>query len=108
MRKEFEMRRNFFHEELNKIEGISCDKPEGAFYLFPDISKLFHHSTDVLKVDSSFDLAMYLLYEAKIATVPGSAFGAEGYLRMSYATSMNNLEEAVKRLKSAVNKILGK
>lgn len=108
MRKEFEMRRNFFHEELNKIEGISCDKPEGAFYLFPDISKLFHHSTDVLKVDSSFDLAMYLLYEAKIATVPGSAFGAEGYLRMSYATSMNNLEEAVKRLKSAVNKILDK
>lgn len=108
MRKEFEVRRNFFHEELNKLEGISCDKPEGAFYLFPDISKLFHHSTDVLKVDSSFDFAMYLLYEAKIATVPGSAFGAEGYLRMSYATSMDNLEEAVRRLKIAVNKILAR
>ncbi len=108
MRKEFEVRRNFFHEELNKLEGISCDKPEGAFYLFPDISKLFHHSTDVLKVDSSFDFAMYLLYEAKIATVPGSAFGAEGYLRMSFATSMDNLEEAVRRLKIAVNKILAR
>lgn len=108
MRREFEKRRNFLYDELNKIEGISCDKPEGAFYLFPDVSGLFHHSTEVLKVDSSFDLAMYLLYEAKIATVPGSAFGAEGYLRMSYATSMENLETAVERLNKAVNKILGK
>lgn len=102
MRKQFEKRRNFLYNELNKIEGISCILPEGAFYLFPNISGLFHRKSDVFKVDNSFDFAMHLLKEAKIAVVPGSAFGAEGYLRVSYANSMENLERAVERIKEAV------
>jgi len=84
---------------------FSCNLPEGAFFLFPNVEKVFHHSTEVLKVESSFDFAMYLLYEAKIAVVPGSAFGAEGFLRLSYATSMEKLEDAVERINKAMEKL---
>jgi len=105
MRVEFEKRRNYLHKELSSIPEFSCVLPEGAFYLFPNVEKVFHHSTEILKVESSFDFAMFLLYEAKIAVVPGSAFGAEGFLRLSYATSMENLVEAVERIKTAVAKL---
>jgi aspartate aminotransferase len=104
-RKEFERRRNYFHTALTSIKGLTCYKPQGAFYLFPNISAFFHKSTRVFKIENSFDLAMYLLSEAKVATVPGSAFGAEGYVRMSYSTSMENLEEGVKRIKSALSQL---
>ena len=100
---DFKNRREFFYDALTSIEGITCYKPEGAFYLFPNISKYFHKKTDVLKVDNSFDLAMHLLYEAHIAVVPGSAFGKEGYLRLSYATSMDHLKEAVIRMRKALS-----
>jgi aspartate aminotransferase len=102
MRNEFTKRRDFLHSELNKIEGISCLKPNGAFYLFPNVSKLFHHKSKVYKIENSFDFAMHLLKETKTAVVPGSAFGAEGYLRVSYANSMENLGRAVERFKKAV------
>jgi aspartate/methionine/tyrosine aminotransferase len=105
MRREFERRRNYLYDEIVSIEGITCYKPEGAFYLFPNVSKYFHKSTEVLRVENSFDLSMYLLYEAKVATVPGSAFGAEGYIRISYATSMENLIEAVSRVREALRKL---
>lgn len=105
MRREFEARRNYLHGELNKIEGITCNMPEGAFYLFPNVTGVFGGKTDVLKVEHSFDLAMFLLYEAKLAVVPGSSFGAEGYLRVSYATSMDELKEAVERIKEALSKL---
>ncbi len=105
MRKEFEKRRNFFFEALTSIDGISCCKPEGAFYLFPNVSAYFQKSTPVIKIENSFDLAMYLLYEAKVACVPGSAFGTEGYIRFSYAASLDNLMEAVKRIKEALDKL---
>jgi len=101
----FKKRREYLYKELTSIEGITCYKPEGAFYLFPNISAYLHTHTKVLKVDSSFDFAMHLLVEAHIAVVPGSAFGAEGYLRISYATSMENLKEAVLRLKAALEKL---
>lgn len=99
---DFRKRREFFYDSLTSIEGITCYKPEGAFYLFPNVSRYFHRKTDVLKIDNSFDLAMHLLYEAHIAVVPGSAFGKEGYLRLSYATSMDHLKEAVIRMKRAL------
>jgi aspartate aminotransferase len=105
MRKEFERRRNYFFNEITSIPGITCRKPEGAFYLFPKVSAFFNKSTDIFKIENSFDLSMYLLYEAKLATVPGSAFGAEGYIRFSYATSMENLFEAAGRLKEALAKL---
>jgi aspartate aminotransferase len=105
MRKEFEKRRNYLYNQLTSIEGISCYKPEGAFYLFPNISVYFNKSNGETKIKDSFDLAMYILSDAKVASVPGSAFGAEGFLRLSYATSMSNLEEAVSRLKETLKKL---
>jgi aspartate/methionine/tyrosine aminotransferase len=105
MRKEFERRRNYLYKELTSVEGITCYKPEGAFYLFPNVSSYFYKSTNAIRVENSLDLSMYLLYEAKIATVPGSAFGSEGYIRISYATSLGNLVEAVARLKEALGKL---
>ena len=102
---EFRNRREYFYNELTSIKGITCYKPEGAFYLFPNISHYLHTKSDVLKVENSFDFAMHLLYDAHIAAVPGSAFGSEGYLRMSYATSMDHLHEAIFRLKKTLNKI---
>lgn len=105
MRIEFERRRNFFYDELTAIEGIKCYKPEGAFYLFPNISSYFHKSTNIFRIEHSFDLAMYLLYDAKLAVVPGSAFGLEGYLRISYAAPIEKLKEAAERIKNALGKL---
>ena len=103
---EFRKRREFLYNELVSIKGITCYKPEGAFYLFPNISAFLHKHTDIMKVETSFDFVMHLLYEAHIAVVPGNAFGVEGYLRISYATSMENLKEAVIRLKKALAKLV--
>jgi aspartate aminotransferase len=105
MRAEFEKRRNYMYEELASIKGIKCYKPEGAFYLFPDVTYYFDKSTEVMKIKDSFDLSMYLLYEAKIAAVPGSSFGAEGFIRFSYATSLENIKEGMERLKEAFGKL---
>jgi len=102
MRKEYEQRRNYLYDALTSIKGITCYKPEGAFFLFPNFTNYFHKSTHVFRIEHSFDLAMYLLHQVKVATVPGSAFGAEGYLRLSYATSMENLKEGVERIKEAL------
>ena len=105
MRLEFEKRRNYFYDAITSLDGITCYKPEGAFYLFPNIRHYFGKSTEVMKIEHSFDLSMYLLYEAKVATVPGSSFGAEGFLRLSYATSMENLIEGFERIKKALAKL---
>jgi aspartate aminotransferase len=105
MRMEFEKRRNYMYAELISINGIKCYKPEGAFYLFPDITAFFNKSTEVIRISDSFDLSMYLLYEAKIAAVPGSSFGSEGFIRFSYATSMENIKEAMVRIKEALEKL---
>lgn len=94
-------RRNYLYNELISIHGIKCYKSEGAFYLFPEITSLYNKQ---LKIESSLDLAMYLLKEALIAVVPGNAFGAEGYIRISYATSMDNLKEMIYRLKKTLKK----
>lgn len=91
---EYTKRRDYFHTELNKIEGINCRKPEGAFYMFPEMSGFIKNSGH----SNSHDTSMYLIEKANVATVPGSAFGAEGYIRMSFAASMERLEEAVRRL----------
>jgi len=101
----FKERRDYFYNELTLIKGISCYKPEGAFYLFPNISIFFNTRSNVFNIKNSFDFAMHLLYQANIAAVPGSAFGKEGYLRFSYSTSIENLKKAVSRLNEAINKI---
>lgn len=105
MQEEFHKRRDYLFDQLLSIDGISCYKPEGAFYLFPNFSFYMNRTYNGTRINNSLDLAMYLLNEAKIALVPGSAFGAEGFIRFSYATSMENLGEAVKRLKEAIEKL---
>ena len=104
MRKEFEKRRNYIVERLNKIDGIKCLKPEGAFYVFPNIAGLLEKEYNGKFVNTDMDLADYLLDQAKIAVVPGSAFGAKGYIRLSYATSMENIIKGIDRLEQSLLK----
>ena len=93
----FKERRNFVVDSLNKIDGISCLSPEGAFYVFPNCKKLLNKKTK-LKTDKDF--VENLLEKAEVAVVQGSAFGLEGYFRISYATSMDNLKKALDRIKT--------
>jgi aspartate aminotransferase len=103
MRKEFEKRRNYLVNELNNINGISCRMPKGAFYAFPNISKVLEKKNDGKNIENSMELSIYLLEKALVALVPGSAFGAEGFIRISYATSMENLKKGIERIKEAVD-----
>lgn len=99
---EFIKRRNYIVERLNSIEGISCRKPEGAFYVFPNISKLLGKSYEGKEIKDSVSLSQILLDNAKIAVVPGAAFGADSYLRFSYAVSMENITKGINRLEEFV------
>ena len=99
---EFRKRRDVIVDLLNDISGISCAKPNGAFYVFPNTSKLYGHSFRGKKINSSADLAAYLLEEADVAVVPGIPFGNDNHIRLSYATSMKNIEEGLKRIRKAV------
>ena len=93
----FKERRDFVVKSLNNIPGLSCLKPNGAFYVFPSCKKLLGKKTK-LKTDKDF--VEKLLVEAEVAVVQGSAFGLDGYFRISYATSMDNLRKALERIKS--------
>jgi aspartate aminotransferase len=105
MRKTFAERREYLFNALNEMEGVKAASAKGAFYLFPDFSSFFGKSYKGTKIEGSFDLAMYLIAEAQVATVPGSVFGAEGFMRIAYATSMENLKEGISRIKEAVAKL---
>ncbi len=98
MRQEYQRRKDYAVKALNEIDGISCNDPQGAFYIFVNVKSL-----DM----SSMEVAEYFLEEAKVAMVPGSAFGSEGegYLRLSYACSYEDLQEAIRRIKDAVEKL---
>tara|TARA_B100002003_G_scaffold162077_1_gene150441 strand:- start:91 stop:1266 length:1176 start_codon:yes stop_codon:yes gene_type:complete len=93
----FEQRHDFLLESLNAIEGIECPRSSGAFYSFPRVQGLI----DRLGLIDDVDFATYCLEKLNIALVPGSAFGAPGYVRFSFATSMDNIKEAVERLANA-------
>ncbi len=93
----FRERRNFVVDSLNNIKGLSCLSPEGAFYVFPNCKKLLNKKTK-LKTDKEF--VEKLLEKAEVAVVQGSAFGLDGYFRISYATSMDNLKKAMERIKA--------
>jgi len=94
MKEEFKKRRNRFVDGLNSIKGITCLKPKGAFYVYPNFSKLF-----TTEITNSSKMAEYLLEKAYIAAVPGAEFGTKEHIRFSYATSMETIEECIKRLK---------
>src|SRR3990172_4352755 len=102
MVREFDKRRVYMVERLNKVKGITCLRPNGAFYAFPNITGLLGKNFNGKILGNSSDVATFLLEEVKVALVPGSAFGAEGYLRLSYATSQENIKEGVDRIEKAV------
>ena len=93
----FKERRDFVVKSLNNISGLSCVKPNGAFYVFPSCKKLLGKKT---KIKTDKDFVEKLLTESEVAVVQGSAFGLDGYFRISYATSMDNLKKALDRIKS--------
>jgi aspartate aminotransferase len=100
---EYQKRRNFIVDSLNQIPGISCYKPQGAFYVFPNVTKILGRKTPKgIELKTSADFCAYLLADHLVACVPGHAFGAEGYLRISYATSMKVIEDGMKRIAKAV------
>ena len=100
-RAEFEKRRDFIHWELSTIPGIEVVLPEGAFYIFPSVKGLLGRSFDGKILRTPTELAEYLLDEYNVATVPGEAFGAPENIRLSYASSIEELKEAVKRMREA-------
>ncbi len=105
MKKAFERRRDLIVKLASEIEGFKVNKPEGAFYLFPECSYYIGKSFNGKKINSSADLAMYLLEEAHVACVGGLAFEAPDYIRFSYATSDENIIEAMRRVKEALTRL---
>lgn len=103
MRDSFKKRRDYIFEALAKIDGLKCFKPSGAFYVFPDISYYLDTTSPTgVAIQSSTDLCMYLLEEHGLAAVPGDAFGEPNGMRLSYASSIEDLKEAVIRLQSGL------
>lgn len=101
----FQNRRNYIVDRLNEIPGVSCYKPIGAFYVFPNFSSYFGRSFKGKKINDSTELADFLLEEAKVAVVPGIEFGADPYERLSYATSMQEIEEGLNRIEEALKRL---
>lgn len=106
MRLAFERRRNLVVKLAKEIDGLEVNVPEGAFYLFPKCSSFFGKRTDGYVINNATDLAMYLLEVGHVATVSGDAFGDPECIRFSYATSDDNLREAMKRIKEALGKLV--
>ena len=105
MRSAFERRRNLIVELAKDIPGLEVNVPQGAFYLFPKCSSFFGKTDGKRVINNSSDLAMYLLEEGHVATVGGDAFGDPECFRMSYATSDDNIREAMKRIKTCLSKL---
>jgi aspartate aminotransferase len=100
---EFDFRRKRIIELVEDIEGFEVNVPKGAFYIFPDISSFFGKKLNGKSIKNASDFAMYLLEEAHVATVTGDAFGCPKNIRISYAASLEEIEEAIRRIKAAVS-----
>ncbi len=105
MVQEFDKRRKAIVERLNRIPGVSCRMPTGAFYAFPNVSGLFGRTHAGGAINSASDLASYLLQEAKVTVVPGEPFGSASHIRLSYATSMEAITRGLDRIEAAVRKL---
>ncbi|HHW26618.1 MAG TPA: pyridoxal phosphate-dependent aminotransferase [Firmicutes bacterium] len=105
MRAEFKKRRDFMVKRLNEMPGVKCLTPPGAFYTYPDVSSIIGKKVCGRLVSNDTELAEVLLEEAKIAVVPGGAFGTEGNLRLSYATSMELIAEGLNRMEKALRTV---
>ena len=102
---EFDRRRRYIVERLNAMPGITCSLPQGAFYVFPNITGLCGRKWGEKKISNSADVTDFLLEEARVAGVAGSGFGDDKYIRFSYATSMKNIEKGMDRIQEALKKL---
>jgi aspartate aminotransferase len=105
MVREFHKRRNVIVDKLNAVDAIHCLKPEGAFYVFPNIAALLGKTANGKRLSSPCDVADYLLEEAKVAVVPGEDFGSNEHIRFSYATSLQDIEKGCARIREAISKL---
>ena len=96
---EFKKRHDYVVAELNSIDGIECLETDGTFYVFPNVQKLIDRLDGI---NNDLEFSDYLIEKAGVALVPGSAFGSEGHIRISIATSMTNLQNALERIKNAI------
>jgi aspartate aminotransferase len=104
MRQEFKKRRDYMVARVNSLKGLSCLNPDGAFYVFANVKKLFNKNIKGLEVKDSLSLAECWLNEARVAVVPGAAFGADNYVRFSYATSFEKIKTGLDRIETLINK----
>ncbi|MEW5767021.1 MAG: pyridoxal phosphate-dependent aminotransferase [bacterium] len=104
---EFDRRRKYMVDRLNKMRGVSCFNPGGAFYVFPNISGLYGLKYQGATITGSLSLTDFLLSKAKVAVVPGNGFGADDYIRLSYATSFENIQKGLDRIEEAIAKLEG-
>jgi len=102
----FTQRRNYIVERLNKMSGVSCYKPAGAFYVFPNFSSYYGKSYQGKSIENSTQLADYFLDVARVAVVPGVEFGADPFERLSFATSMENIKEGLDRIEEGLKKLV--
>ena len=105
MVKAFDERRKVMVDRLNRIEGVSCPTPSGAFYVFPNVSALYGTSYGDRWIGGSVDLCTFLLEEMHVACVPGAAFGMDAHIRLSYATSMEHIQKAMDRMEEGMGKL---
>jgi aspartate aminotransferase len=105
MAKEFAKRRKYVVDRLRAIPGIMCTLPEGAFYVFPRVSAYFGAKWQDKTISSAMDLSLYLLQEGKVALVAGEGFGSSDHVRISYATSMKNLEQGLNQIETALKRL---
>ena len=100
---EFKSRRDLILELLSGVKGFICNKPDGAFYVFPDISFYFNKTIDGFTINNASDMSMFLLEKAQVATVTGNAFGNPNCIRISYAASKDKITEAIERIKKCLH-----
>jgi aspartate aminotransferase len=106
MKKKFQERRQVMFDSLNALEGVTCDMPGGAFYMFPDFSSYLNRETKEGKIlRDTFDLSDYILDTASVVTVAGDGFGAKGYLRLSFATSSEIIKAGIKRIEESLKEL---
>ncbi|MBP2071669.1 pyridoxal phosphate-dependent aminotransferase [Thermoanaerobacterium butyriciformans] len=102
---EFKQRRDYIVERINKIDGLTCLKPQGAFYVIVNISKYIGMNISGKKINGSIDFANFVLEKAKVAVIPCLPFGNDNYIRLSYATSIQNIEEGLNRIENLLKNI---
>jgi len=105
MVEEFDKRRRYIVERLRDIPGVSCFEPRGAFYIFPNLSSFYGKNWQQYHIKDSTSIAEYLLDTVKVGVVPGIAFGADNYVRISYATSLENIKKGIDRIEEALRRL---